>query len=93
MANVVFTNLTKDAWTKVATNVTSGTIHHVKNSNAVVLQASVDTGDAAPTLVSEGVRAFTESRFGLREVIASSKSIDVYLFTVAENVRVGVDAT
>lgn len=77
-----------DAWTKVATNVTAGMIY-VKNSGPIYLQSWRETGEAAPTLESEGV-GMDETEAG--NEIKIDRAIDVYVMCLnaAGSVRVDV---
>jgi hypothetical protein len=47
-----------DTWTKVATNVTSATIHKLSNAPNVYKQTYVDNGAAAPANDDNAVLAF-----------------------------------
>lgn len=88
MADPVFVDLPADTWVKVATSVISGQIRR-KDLRPTYLQTYRDTGEAAPTLKSEGVRAFDE--FPNREPIESINLIDVYLYSEGIAGRVRVD--
>ena len=76
MANPVFVTCTKGVWTKVATNVITGFVHKNTTIQSQYLQTYKLTGQAAPTLISEGVRAFENS---LKEAISATVAIDVYI--------------
>ena len=86
MANPVFVACTKDAWTKVATNVQTGFIHRISGAPNGYLQTYVDTTDPAPTLETEGAVAFENSG---TEPINATAGIDVYIWAqgAAGNVR------
>ena len=88
MANPTFVNCTKDTWTKVATNVTTGAIRKFDLTPYEYLQTYRETGDPAPTLKSDGVPAFEDSR---TEIISAVNGIDVYLYPITDNGRVRVD--
>lgn len=89
MANPVLIVCTENAWTKVATNVTSGQIHD-KASRAVYFQTYRTTGDPAPlnTDLTDAVPIFNEDK---SVVIANSTAIDVYIHCIGEDGRVRVD--
>jgi len=80
-------DIPKDVWSKVATSVVTGFIHKVDHT-PIYIQAFVDTGDAAPTLESEGVLAFEKSTI---EPISSNNLIDVYLYPKKHAGKVRVD--
>ena len=86
MSNPVFIACPADQWTKIATGVTAGMIHKI-NVEPHMLQTYRDTGDAAPTIRSDGVPVFTKE---YHEEIKSGQAIDVYLWSdgLAGNVRV-----
>lgn len=89
MADPVLTTCTADAWTKVATNATSGTVTMVdRQSGAQLLQTYRDTGGAAPsgTPGQEAVLVKDEEI----EIEASS-GIDVYLYARTSAIVVRVD--
>jgi len=88
MANPVFVDCPEGAWTKVATDVTSGVIHKVTEAPAEYLQTYKMTGVAAPTLVGEGVMIFENSR---SEVISATAGIDIYIWAVDQAGRVRAD--
>jgi len=88
MPNPVFANCPKDVWTKVATNVATGIIHQVDLTPYEYLQTYRLTGEAAPTLKTDGVPAFENNR---REVIFATVNIDVYLFSITDAGKVRVD--
>lgn len=87
MATPVFKACTRDAWTKVATNVQTGFIHKVSHAPNMYLQTYRDTGVTAPTLRTDGVELFAES---VTEDIFAIAGIDVYVWAdkVAGEVRV-----
>ena len=87
MANPVLVACAKGAWTKVATNVQTGFIHKVSGAPNGYLQTYRDTGDAAPTLETQGVVAFENSG---TEAILATAGIDVYIWAqnAAGEVRV-----
>jgi hypothetical protein len=88
MATPVIETVTKDQWTKVATNVETGFIHKMSHAPNVYLQTYRDTGDAPPTLRTEGVVAFEDS---LTEPIIAVAGIDVYLWVDKVDGQVRVD--
>ena len=81
MATPTVKSIPEWQWTKVATNVVTGTVHCM-NTIVNYYQTFRDTGDAAPvaptvgTVPTEAVRMFDKS---LREDIDSSYAIDVYV--------------
>lgn len=78
MANPVYPQAcTKNAWTKVATNVTTGVLH-IKQSGVRYLSTYRMTGVAAPTEKAEGAPMFIENPY--REYISASAGIDVYVW-------------
>lgn len=85
MANPAVTACTKDAWTKVATSVTSGQVHILSKAPSQYAQTYRVTGDPAPTTLAEAV-VLTE----ISTPISSSSNIDVYIyaFGAAGSVRV-----
>ena len=88
MANPVFVTCAKNVWTKVATNVQTGFVHKVGGASNGYLHAYRDTGDAAPTLETEGVDAFENS---ITESILATAGIDVYIFSQKAAGKVRVD--
>lgn len=86
-----FITCAANAWTPVATNVTSGTIHKVSASPAIYLQAFVATGDAAPVGRDLGVAAFKDSRLNSTAGISHSSPIDVYIWADGAAGEVRVD--
>ena len=87
-ATPVFVTCTKDVWTKVATDVTTGAIRRGDVTPYEYLQTYRETGDPAPTLKSDGVPAFEGGR---TEIISAVNGIDVYLYPITNNGRVRVD--
>lgn len=87
-----FVTCPANAWTKVATAVTTGTIHKVSAAPSIYLQAYVATGGAAPVGRGVGVPAFKDSITGDTSEISDSSAIDVYLWAdgVAGEVRVDI---
>jgi len=77
MANPVMVNVPANAWTKVATNVTSGVIYNI--SNLPLFQTYRMTGDPAPTSREEGV----DIGDGEAEIL-SGDGIDIYLWSNSE---------
>ena len=87
MATPVFKACTKNAWTKVATNVQTGLIHKVSTAPNVYLHTYRDTGDPVPTLRTDGIPMFDE---GGTVGISAVAGIDIYVWVdkVAGSVRV-----
>lgn len=86
-----FVTCTANTWVKVATNVTTGMIHKVKNNPAVYLQAFVPTGDPAPSGRSAGVDAFKDSISHSTAKIENSSAVDVYIWADESAGQVRVD--
>ena len=87
MANPAVTACTKDAWTKVATSVTSGQIHILSKAPRQYAHTYRLTGGDAPTTLAEAVVIESTSI-----PISAPANIDVYLyaFGAAGSVRVDV---
>jgi hypothetical protein len=85
MANPAVTACTKDAWTKVATSVTSGQVHILSNAPNQYSHTYRVTGDPAPTTLAEAVTLSQVST-----PISSPSNIDVYIYAhgAAGSVRV-----
>lgn len=81
MASPSLVACTKDTWTKVATAVVSGQIEITLNRQPYRF-AWVETGTAAPTLISQG------SYFANWATIRSSRPIDVYIWPEKEDGQV-----
>lgn len=88
MANPAIVACPQDAWTKIATNVTTGTIHRKLKSPNLYLQTYRDTGDAAPTTIADAVPILVG---GEQAEISASVSIDVYIYPVGAPGSVRVD--
>lgn len=79
MANPVFpVATTAGAWTKVATNVTTGILHK-KKTDINYWQTYRMTGEDAPTTKAEAVKMFVENP--IVEQISSYSGIDVYVWS------------
>lgn len=85
MADPLIVECTKDIWTKVATNVTSGIIW-IKNKLPTYLQTYRDTGESAPTNKDDAIPIYGNSI-----PISASAGIDVYIQPVAKDGVVRVD--
>jgi hypothetical protein len=87
MANPAVTACTKDAWTKVVTNVTAGKVHILSKAPGQYSQTYRATGEAAPTTLAEAV-VIPEVTF----TITAAAGIDVYVYAhgAAGSVRVDV---
>ena len=91
MSNPVVVNITKNVWTKVATNVTTGFVNALipaMKQKLLYLQTYRLTGGSAPTAKDEGVQIFNDTTSA---VIQSSAGIDVYIMSIYENGEVRVD--
>jgi hypothetical protein len=87
MANPAVIACTKDAWTKVATNVTAGQLHILSSAPNQYSHTYRMTGGAAPTTLAEAV---VISQVSLP--ISAPAAIDVYVYAhgAAGSVRVDV---
>jgi hypothetical protein len=87
MANPAVTACTKDAWTKVATNVTAGKVHILSGAPSQYSQTYRLTGGDAPTTLAEAV-VISSATF----TITAAAAIDVYVYAhgAAGSVRVDV---
>lgn len=88
MAIPVFEDCPAGEWTIVATNVTVGQIHMITLTPGLYQQTYRDTGEAAPTLESDGVPAFPG---GEPLAISADAPIDVYIWPKGAAGRVRVD--
>jgi len=79
----------KGVWNLVATGVTAGVIHKLDNAPGKYLQTFRLTGEAAPTLKSEGALLFGYQE--KLEVIRNDSPIDVYVWPINAAGRVRVD--
>jgi len=85
MADPLIVNCPADTWTKVATGVKTGQIHKFKPIDAYIVRTYRDTGNPAPTDLSDAIDFDCKSL-----PISSSAAIDVYLYpkNAAADVRV-----
>jgi hypothetical protein len=88
MSNPIFIDCPAEKWKKVATGVTTGTIHKWDKSPYGYLHTYRETGGSAPTLKEEGIPAFVGSN---TLTIAHTSLIDVYLYSLTDPGRVRVD--
>jgi len=88
MANPAMKTLAVNAWEKVATNVTAGSIKRFSTNPNKYLETYRMTGGTPPTDSSEGVEMFLN---GNSEQIAAAAGIDVYIMAVGTNGRIRVD--
>lgn len=88
MSDPVVATIPKNTWTKVATNVTAGSIHKLIEAPQGYLQTYRDTGGVAPTLIEEGAALFEKSR---SELISAKSGIDVYVYALNVGGKVRVD--
>jgi hypothetical protein len=79
--------ITKGAWQKVATNVTTGQIHIKNNSPDSYFQTYRVTGQPAPTALDEGVYM----PWGAIQTISSAAGIDVYIYCKGNDGRIRID--
>ena len=85
MADPVIAPCPANAWTKVATNVTSGAIWILSISPGLYLQTYRATGGAAPATVDDGV----QFEVGLK--INALAGVDVYIYAQGKDGSVRVD--
>lgn len=85
MANPVIVAVAADQWVKVATNVTSGTVHTLGPTDGEWYQTYKLTGEAAPIDDPE-VKLVQPS-----QSIDALVAIDVYIYHKSESGRVRVD--
>jgi hypothetical protein len=87
MADPTVVTCAKDAWTKVATNVTAGKVHILSGAPSQYSHTYRATGGSAPTTLAEAVAVSVVSL-----PISASAAIDVYLYAhgAAGSVRVDV---
>jgi hypothetical protein len=87
MADPAIVSVPQGAWTKVATNITSGWVHILDSDGYDVLQTYRTTGGTAPAGKEEGVAI----KDGNAQISAYS-GIDVYLFCEFAIAKVRVDS-
>ncbi len=87
MSNPVFIDCPAGAWTPIAIAVVTGFVHR-KDHSPTYLQTFKQTGEAAPTLLSDGVGLFLESNV---EEISSNSLVDVYVWCVGAAGRIRAD--
>lgn len=90
MANPDVQILTKDIWTKIATNVTTGNVYNM-SATTNYLQTFRLTDEAAPINNDDAVRAFTNRNDNLWDNISSSDPIDVYLKPLEQDGKIRLD--
>jgi hypothetical protein len=89
MANPIYpVPVPKGSWIKVATAVTTGTLHR-KDNTPTYKQTYRLTGEAAPTLEAEGVLMFVDDPE--KEIISHNAPIDVYVWCVNADGKLRVD--
>lgn len=94
MAEPVFVDCPKNAWTKVATNVTSGFINIVKDDIAYLQTYKMTGVNPAPTLKSVGVKIYDPQNPSLRayqQIIKATAGIDIYIWAENSDGKVRVD--
>lgn len=93
MANPAVTEIPKNVWTKVATNVTAGFISICDSDKSKAptkyLQTYRATGDTTPIATGEGVLMFQQHPE--TEEIKSSFAIDIYLMARSVDGELRVD--
>jgi hypothetical protein len=90
MAAPLVVTCTKDTWVKVATGITSATIHRLSVAPNLYRQTFVLTTVAAPTDDSTAALMFSDSPN--EEIVESSAAIDYYVKAVGAAGSVRVDA-
>lgn len=88
MANPDPTIVLKDGWRLVASGVTSGNIHKLKNTPSSYLQTYRIKDDPAPTDKEEGALMFELSN---QEPIDASEEIDIYIWATGADGLIRVD--
>lgn len=86
MADPVIVACTKDAWTKVATNVTAATVWKKSTAPNVYYQTYRDTGTAAPTDLADAI-PMTEPG----QIFSFGAAADIYIYAKADTGSVRVD--
>lgn len=90
MADPIFVNCEEDEWTKVATNITTGQIHKMKEAPFSYIHTYRTTGGDAPGGgIEEGVKIFLGHT--ISEVVSFVAAIDLYIMCIKESGRVRVD--
>jgi hypothetical protein len=89
MANPLIVDCPKEVWTKVATDVVTGQVHKKSEEPELYLHTYRLTGEAAPTIRTEGVEIFIYEN--LSENISALAGIDVYVMPIGEDGKVRVD--
>lgn len=90
MANPAIFTCTANTWVKVATAVTSATLHKRSNEPNVYKQTFRLTAEAAPTDDSDAALLFAGG--GTVEQISNDVAIDVYVKAVGVDGEVRTDA-
>lgn len=85
MADPVVVACAKDAWTKVATNVTTGVVHIKDVGPDAYYQTYRDTAGGAPTNLNDAIP------FDTPLAISASAGIDVYIQPAGKAGSVRVD--
>jgi hypothetical protein len=85
MADPAIVACAAGAWTKVATNVTAGVIW-AKDNPGQMLQTYRKTGEAAPTLINEGMPLQIPG-----QEISSLTGVDVYIWAKENAGSVRID--
>lgn len=90
MADPSFVNIPNGVWTKILTNVTSGIIWKITETEYIYTYRM--TGNPAPTLESDGVRIFKDDDESDNQVsLSANAGIDIYLWAKNKDGRVRVD--
>lgn len=89
MADPVLIPCPKEVWTPIAIGVTSGLVSKKSEKPSLYLSTYRMTGEAAPTLIDEGIKMFVNS--DITVPISASAAIDVYVWTTEEAGVVRVD--
>lgn len=75
-------------WVKVATGAVIGAIHQFSNAPGRYVQTYVLTGEAAPTVNTNGVLLFGDDTY---ENISATDPIDVYVMAIGADGKIRAD--
>lgn len=88
MANPAVIPCPKDVWTKITTNVTTGQVHKLLKDPGIYLYTYRDTGESAPSDLTDAVPLFDE---GNQVQISNISGIDIYVYPKGSDGSVRVD--
>ena len=92
MSNPVLKDCPADVWTKVVTNVLSGTVKIIDVSPTVYYETYRVTGDPAPSVIDPNNITFDGYNFDRLLGISDSAGIDVYIMPISAAGKVRVDS-